>query len=60
MTRIADAGPDWVLDSRGNQTVALDAGRVGWADVPSGASTGSREAAELPNGDRSDSAAREF
>jgi enolase len=44
-----------VLDSRGNPTVeveiALDSGAVGRAIVPSGASTGSFEAAELRDGD---------
>jgi enolase len=46
-----------VLDSRGNPTVeaevALDGGYVGRAAVPSGASTGSREALELRDGDKS-------
>ena len=45
-----------ILDSRGNPTVAVVAtladGSVGWAGVPSGASTGSREAVELRDGDR--------
>jgi enolase len=44
-----------ILDSRGNPTVAvvatLEDGSVGWAGVPSGASTGSREAVELRDGD---------
>jgi len=44
-----------VLDSRGNPTVAVDVvasnGTVGTAAVPSGASTGSREALELRDGD---------
>lgn len=44
-----------VIDSRGNPTVAvdvtLDNGVVGSAMVPSGASTGSREAVELRDGD---------
>lgn len=44
-----------VLDSRGNPTlqvsVTLDDGRTGVAGVPSGASTGSREAVELRDGD---------
>ena len=43
-----------VLDSRGNPTVevdcALEGGAVGTAQVPSGASTGSREALELRDG----------
>jgi enolase len=44
-----------VIDSRGNPTVEvevlLDSGAVGSAIVPSGASTGSREAVELRDGD---------
>jgi enolase len=44
-----------ILDSRGNPTVevevALDGGATGRAAVPSGASTGSREAIELRDGD---------
>jgi enolase len=46
-----------VLDSRGNPTVLariqLNDGTVGQAMVPSGASTGSREALELRDGDKS-------
>jgi enolase len=46
-----------ILDSRGNPTVevdvTLDSGAVGRAAVPSGASTGTREALELRDGDRS-------
>ncbi len=46
-----------VLDSRGNPTVQaevmLSGGAVGTATVPSGASTGSREALELRDGDKS-------
>jgi enolase 1/2/3 len=46
-----------ILDSRGNPTVevdvALDDGALGRAAVPSGASTGEREALELRDGDRS-------
>ena len=45
-----------VIDSRGNPTVeaevTLSTGAVGRAAVPSGASTGSREAVELRDGDR--------
>ncbi len=45
-----------VLDSRGNPTVEVDVtlenGLVGRASVPSGASTGSREALELRDGDK--------
>src|SRR5689334_11314523 len=44
-----------VLDSRGNPTVeaevTLSDGTVGWAAVPSGASTGEHEAVELRDGD---------
>lgn len=46
-----------ILDSRGNPTleaeVVLDGGYVGRACVPSGASTGSREAVELRDGEKS-------
>jgi len=46
-----------ILDSRGNPTVevdvTLDSGALGRAAVPSGASTGSREALELRDGDAS-------
>ena len=46
-----------VIDSRGNPTVEaevhLEGGYVGMAIVPSGASTGSREALELRDGDKS-------
>ncbi len=46
-----------VLDSRGNPTVEaeviLESGAVGRASVPSGASTGVREAIELRDGDKS-------
>ena len=45
-----------ILDSRGNPTVeadvVLDGGAFGRAAVPSGASTGSREAIELRDGDK--------
>lgn len=45
-----------ILDSRGNPTVEatvrLADGSVGRAGVPSGASTGSREAVELRDGDK--------
>jgi enolase len=47
----------WILDSRGNPTVAVDvrleSGAVGRAAVPSGASTGVHEALELRDGDMS-------
>jgi len=46
-----------IMDSRGNPTVevdvGLDCGAMGRAAVPSGASTGSREALELRDGDKS-------
>ncbi len=55
MTRIADIRAYEVLDSRGNPTVNVDVvlenGAVGSACAPSGASTGSREALELRDGD---------
>ena len=45
-----------ILDSRGNPTleaeVTLSSGQVGRAAVPSGASTGSKEAIELRDGDK--------
>ena len=45
-----------ILDSRGNPTVevdvTLDGGAFGRAMVPSGASTGEREALELRDGDK--------
>lgn len=57
MTTIADIKGREVLDSRGNPTVEADvilsSGIVGSACAPSGASTGSREALELRDGDKS-------
>src|SRR3954463_5479923 len=54
MTAIADIHARQILDSRGNPTVevevALDTGATGRAAVPSGASTGEFEAAELRDG----------
>jgi len=54
--RIVDVSALEILDSRGNPTlrvnVALDTGATGRAGVPSGASTGSREAVELRDGDK--------
>jgi enolase len=45
-----------ILDSRGNPTVevdvVLDNGILGRAAIPSGASTGSKEAVELRDGDK--------
>ncbi|MGH8299638.1 MAG: phosphopyruvate hydratase, partial [Steroidobacteraceae bacterium] len=56
MTRIADIRGRETLDSRGNPTVEadviLDSGVMGRAAVPSGASTGTREAVELRDGDK--------
>lgn len=55
MSNIVDIRAYEVLDSRGNPTVnadvTLDDGSVGSACAPSGASTGSREALELRDGD---------
>ena len=54
---IEDVKAREVIDSRGNPTVeveiTLDSGDIGRAIVPSGASTGSREALELRDGDKS-------
>ncbi len=53
--RIVDIRGREIIDSRGNPTVEadveLDDGTVGRAAVPSGASTGTREAVELRDGD---------
>ncbi len=55
MPTIADIHAREILDSRGNPTVEADVilknGTVGRAAVPSGASTGEREALELRDGD---------
>src|ERR1051325_5478819 len=55
MTAIVDVVAREILDSRGNPTieadVVLESGVSGRAAVPSGASTGSREAIELRDGD---------
>jgi len=55
MSRIADIRGREIIDSRGNPTVEadviLDSGAQGRAAVPSGASTGTREAVELRDGD---------
>jgi enolase len=55
MSRITDIIAREILDSRGNPTVEadvlLDSGARGRAAVPSGASTGTREAVELRDGD---------
>jgi len=57
MSKIVDIKAFEVLDSRGNPTVLaeviLEDGSVGSAMAPSGASTGSREALELRDGDKS-------
>jgi len=57
MTQITDIRAFEVLDSRGNPTVSaevtLASGEVGQACAPSGASTGSCEALELRDGDKS-------
>ncbi len=56
MSLIADVKARQVLDSRGNPTVEVDVitenGYMGRAAVPSGASTGIHEAAELRDGDK--------
>jgi enolase len=56
MSEIVDVRAREVLDSRGNPTVEADvitaSGAIGRAIVPSGASTGSREALELRDGDK--------
>src|SRR3569833_1977063 len=56
MTRITDIRGREIIDSRGTPTdeadVVLDSGAVGRAAVPSGASTGTREAVELRDGDK--------
>jgi enolase len=55
MSSIVDVVAREILDSRGNPTieadVLLESGAMGRAAVPSGASTGSREAIELRDGD---------
>ncbi len=56
MSSIVDVVAREILDSRGNPTVEadvlLESGVMGRAAVPSGASTGSREAIELRDGDK--------
>lgn len=56
MSEIIDIYAREILDSRGNPTVevevALETGVIGRAAVPSGASTGEREALELRDGDK--------
>ena len=57
MSSIVDIIGREIIDSRGNPTVEcdvlLESGAMGRAAVPSGASTGSREAIELRDGDKS-------
>src|SRR5450631_1533747 len=56
MSKIVDIKAREILDSRGNPTLEADvilaSGVVGSAMVPSGASTGEREAIELRDGDK--------
>lgn len=56
MSKIVDIKAREILDSRGNPTletdVILESGIIGSAMVPSGASTGEREAIELRDGDK--------
>ncbi len=56
MFKITEIFAREILDSRGNPTlevdVVLDSGAIGRAAVPSGASTGTREAIELRDGDK--------
>ena len=57
MFKIVEIFAREILDSRGNPTIEVDcllaSGALGRAAVPSGASTGSREALELRDGDKS-------
>ena len=57
MSNIASVLAREIIDSRGNPTVEvevnLESGHIGRAAVPSGASTGSREALEMRDGDKS-------
>lgn len=56
MATISDVSALEILDSRGNPTlsvsVTLSSGAKGTAKIPSGASTGTREAVELRDGDK--------
>src|SRR5512141_2790285 len=56
VVRIQAAKGREIIDSRGNPTVEVDVtlegGAIGRAAVPSGASTGQREALELRDGDK--------
>jgi enolase len=57
MSRIEKVAALEILDSRGNSTIqanlTLESGAHGVAKVPSGASTGKREAIEIRDGDSS-------
>jgi enolase len=56
MSEIIDVHAREILDSRGNPTVevevVLESGAMGRVQIPSGASTGEREAIELRDGDK--------
>jgi enolase len=56
MSKISQLDALEIIDSRGNPTIqvaaTLDSGAVGIAKIPSGASTGKREAVELRDGDK--------
>ena len=56
-SRITEVHAREIMDSRGNPTIEADitlaSGARGRAAVPSGASTGTREALELRDGDKS-------
>ena len=56
MPKIKEIKASEILDSRGNPTVCVkvitESGIVGEARIPSGASTGSREALELRDGEK--------
>ena len=56
MSLIIDVHARQILDSRGNPTIEVEVitqnGQMGRAAVPSGASTGKHEAAELRDGDK--------
>lgn len=56
MSKIRELDALEILDSRGNPTIqvtaTLESGAVGTAKIPSGASTGKREAVELRDGDK--------
>src|SRR5690242_21681367 len=57
MSKIKSVKAREIIDSRGNPTIEVDvvlsSGVMGRAAVPSGASTGAREAIELRDGDKS-------